>query len=156
MNNINYLAITKSPYKISYAIFQGTQLKSYGEYHLSYNNYEKDLYIKLNRIIKGTSTDVIVSHELNFDKYLKKDIVKLSAFSTVVKLHAQLNDCVYAEFRTYGWEKRLTFNKPTNKNKVDTINFGYDLDLSVEQIDIANAIILGEGVAHNRLQIGGV
>ena len=76
MNNINYLAITKSPYKISYAIFQGTQLKSYGEYHLSYNNYEKDLYIKLNRIIKGTSTDVIVSHELNFDKYLKKDIVK--------------------------------------------------------------------------------
>lgn len=156
MNKINYLSIAKTPYKISYAIFNGKNLKSYGEIFLNYMNYETEIYNFLTKTIKKESIDVVLSNEINLERYLKKDIIKLSEFRTILKLVSLLEKAVYVEFRTYGWEKRITFNKPTKKQKIDTINFGYDLDLSMAQFDIANAIILGEGVAHNRLQIGSV
>lgn len=154
MNNINYLSIAKSPYKVSYAVFNGTTLKSYGEQHLKYLTYETDIFKFIESMIKTHNIDIVLSNEINLERYLKKDIIKLSEFRTIIKLASLLNNSLYVEFRTYGWERRLTFNKPTPKNKISTINFGYDIELKENQFEIANAIILGEGVAHNRLQIG--
>lgn len=156
MNNTNYLSISKTPYKLSYATFKGKSLTSYGEYDLNYLNYELETYNHITFLIKTHNIDIVLTNLIDYEEQPKKEIQKLSEFQTIIKLSALKNNALYTEFRTYGWEKRLLFNRITAKQKVETVNFGYDIDLKRNQVGIANAIILGEGVAHNRLQIGSV
>lgn len=156
MNNINYLSISKTPYKLSYATFKGRVLTSYGEYNLDYLNHELETYDRITHLIKTHNIDIVLSNLIDYEKQPKIEIQKLSEFQTIIKLSALKNNALYTEFRTYGWEKRLLFSRVTARQKVETVNFGYDIDLKYNQAGIANAIILGEGVAHNRLQIGSV
>ena len=71
---------------------------------------------------------------------------------TVFKLVALQNNSIYAEFETSGWEKRIISERITDRKKLNFINRGYKIQL--DDINIADAIILAEGVAWNRLQIG--
>jgi len=83
---------------------------------------------------------------------MKKDLERIVEVRTILRLVCEQRNVMYNEFKTSGWEKRITENKPTKKNKLKIVNVGYEIELS--DIEIANAIILAEGVAWNRLQIG--
>lgn len=154
MNNIYYLSIATSPYSISYSIFKGKNLYKWGIQNLTYLNYEVETFDFISKLINENSIDVVLTKQIEFERHLKKDIQKLSEFQTIIKLSALKNNALYSEFRTFGWEKRLLFNRITTKQKIETINFAYDIDLKNSEVNVANSIILGEGVAHNRLQIG--
>lgn len=156
MNRINYLSIAKTPYELSFAVFNGVILKQYGRFEIDYLNSSIDIFDKIESLVKLNNIDIVVSNEIDIKDLNKQEIEKISEFKSLIKTSAIKNNAIYAEFRTYGWEKRILFNRITPKQKIDTINFAYDIELNIKNVEIANAIILGEGVAHNRLQIGSI
>ena len=55
-------------------------------------------------------------------------------------------------FRSWGWEQRITdMKKPSKKAKLKIVK---EYSKMIDREEVANAIILGEGVIYNRLQIG--
>lgn len=156
MSSINYLSIAKTPNNLNYAIFKNKKLVSYGVYKLDFIGYEKNVLNIIESLIKQYKIDIVLTNDLLVDNYTKVELKTIVAFQTIVKVASIINGAMYSEFRTYGWKKRILFNRITPKQKIETINFGYELDLSYNDYGIADAIILGEGVAHNRLQIGSV
>lgn len=67
---------------------------------------------------------------------------------------------MYIEAKTDGWELYITKGKNTNKKKLDIVNKGYGLpfvndkeNFFTDDVEIANAIILGEAMSRKRLQV---
>lgn len=155
---MRYLSIASEPYKISYAVFENKTLKLYGVKNIDYKLFISDTLLEIEKVIK----DLIIEHKVDFvlmqmldeKKFIKKDFEKIVEYRTIIHLTSLRNKVSFVEFKTSGWEKRLLMNIMTKKRKIDTINFGYELNLTTNDEGIADAIILGEGVAHNRLQIG--
>lgn len=93
--------------------------------------------------------------DFELSEYVKKDLEKLIEYQTIIHLTSLNNGVLFSRFRTYGWEKRLSYTKNLSKTeKVRIVNFGYGLELDKDDVEIANSIILGEAVAHNKLQLG--
>lgn len=152
---MKHLAISKTPYYLAYAVFDNLKLVAYGTIRHSQPSERKrlveweDMVISL---IEDYRPTFLLTHLLNKERTMKKDIEKIVEVRTIMKLACAKHNVIYAEFKTSGWEKKITGSKPTTHRKLKLVNDSYDLD--IQDIEIANAIILAEGVAHNRLQIG--
>lgn len=155
MNELTYLSVVNELDKVSVVIFKGKRLHFFEEIYLFENNYLKSIYEYLNEQVIRHDVNMIITNDINVVQTNKKNIIQITERQTLYKLVAQTNNILYSTFRTYGWEKRLLLGNTTNKQKVSFINSMYMLNLKTHQVGIANAIILAEGVAHNRLQIGG-
>lgn len=154
-----YLAIdNKEAHKLSYAVFRDKSLIDYGELSLEYKVFTSDIlleiYDKVKYLIEQYKIDIVLTQLLNSKLAIKEEYEKLVEMRTCIKLCALHNKSLFSEFKTDGWEQRILYKRVTNSNKLQIINTGYRIELLKTQIGIANAIILGEGVAHNRLQIG--
>lgn len=149
------LAIGKTPYYISYALFDNKAFIGYGKRQIdNSNNRARILSIRgiVNDLINELKPDFMATHLMDYKRILKKDLDKIVEMRTIFRMTCYENNVMYGEFKTDGWEKRITGLRPTNANKLKVINKGYGIN--VKDIEIADAIILGEGVAYNRLMVG--
>lgn len=158
-DKIKYLSISNDPYKISYSVFNGKVLEYIGfrtiDYKISSGIVLLDIEDSIKNLITKYDVDIVVMSEIDLTKYTKKDIVKMVEYKTIIQLTSLNNGCLYSEFKSDGWKQRLTFTKNlTNIQKVKIVNYGYDLNLTKKDSGIADSIILGEAVAHNKLHIG--
>ncbi|GEM_PF-2823509 len=152
-----YLAIDKHPYFIAYAVFEyeSKKLIRYGEIFFKEKNESdrvNEIWVKLDILIKTVKPAIIVTHLIDLKMVLKKDLEHIFQIKTILRKLCIDYNILYNEFRTYGWEKRITKLKKPSKTAKLEIAKEYSQD--IESVYIANAIILCEGVVWNRLQIG--
>ncbi len=151
---MRYLAIGRSSLYLSYAFFDNVVLEDFGIIRYSEEADDKRLMgieEKIRGLIAKHVPTVILTHLLK-DRTPKRELAKIVEIRTIIKLVCAKEKVIYVEFKTDGWEKRITYGNPSQKAKLDLINKAYGTN--IKNIDVANTIILGEGVAHNRLQIG--
>ena len=110
-------------------------------------------------------TDLIIEHRVGVvatnkvavEDYKKKDVRKIFEMRAIIELVCNQNKVVYIEQWTNGWERYITNGRNTARKKIEIVNKGYGLDLKFDdnlligQQDLADAIILGEAIAHRRL-----
>lgn len=155
------LAISKQVKSFAYALFDNKTLVRYDKrFFYEFDEYKrlKEWYDYLNDIVKKHNVGMITTHWVDLKKVQKKDLQKIIQVKTIVQLVAIENKVIYLEAKMDGWEKYITNGKPNNRAKIKIVNEGYGLDLSINylnihqgQQDIADAIILGEAVAHGRI-----
>jgi hypothetical protein len=152
---VRYLAIDKEPYFIAYAVFDDKALVDYGFIAFSEKEENKrveEIWHKISKLIADKKPTFVLTHLLDLRYTKKEDLEKIVAIKTLLRKLSLDYKAVYGEFRTYGWEQRITgMKKPSPKRKLDIAREYSD---SIIKVEIANAIILGESVAHGRLQIG--
>lgn len=154
---MRYLAVSKTPFYIAYAFFNDTSLVDYGKILLKEENPNKRLVEwenKINDLIELHKPHFLLTHLLDKLSMMKKEIERIVEVRTILKLVCQRKNVMYAEFKTSGWEKRITSGRVTNFKKNKIISEGYEIPIGKDDYEVANAIILGEGVAWGRLQIG--
>ena len=152
---MRYMAIGKTPFKLTYAVFDGRTLMAYGKHALGATNENRRL-VEWKRLIDGLietcNPSFVLTHLLDKERMMKKDIEKIVEIRTVTKIAVEEKRKLYAEFKTDGWEWRIVGKRPTAKRKLELVNRDYDIGL--RDVDVADAIILCEGVAWQKLQIG--
>lgn len=157
-NELTYLSIAKEPYSINYALFKGKSLISYGTKSIRNLKYTGNILLEVGNVvenlIKKHKPNLIITNLLDETLYQKPLLIKMVQVKSMIEYVALKHNILYVEFSTYGWEKRLLGSYITQTKKVNLVNKGYLIDLKKEQSPIADAIMLGEGVSHNRLQIG--
>lgn len=113
----------------------------------------KEIFNLVKDIISKTQPSVIVTHSLDIEKTLKKDLERITEAKAMIKLACLETKRLYLEAKTTGWEKKI-LGRVTKAQKLKLIRDGYDIDLeSVFAGDMADAIILGEAVAHKRIYV---
>jgi len=152
---MKYLSISKTPYYVAYAVFQDQSLIAYGRINLEVENHNKRLLEWENHVselVDKHKPHFLLTHLLDKLTMLKKDIERMVEVRTILKLVCQKRNVMYCEFKTNGWELRITNGRATEYKKNKIMSEGYGIEIL--DSEIANAIILGEGVAWGRLQIG--
>ena len=150
---MRYLAISKTPYYIAYAVFENKSLFAYGKIDLEQTSELKRIVeweMLVDKLIKDHTPTFLLTHMLDINKVLKKDLERMVEIKTILRKVSEQNKVIYMEFRTDGWEKKI-IGRPTDKRKIKFINDGYGI--KNDNVEIANAILLAEGVAWNRLQM---
>jgi uncharacterized protein (UPF0335 family) len=113
----------------------------------------KEVFNLMNEIIISTQTSVVVTHSLEIEKILKKDLERITEFKAMIKLATIQTHRLYLEAKTTGWEKKI-LGRVTKAQKLKLIRDGYEIELDgVFAGDLADAIILGEAVAHKRIYV---
>lgn len=152
---MRYLAIDKEPYALFYAIFDDKTLSDYGMVSFlrkDENERVDEIWNKVAMLLDRTQPTFVITHLLDLRYTPKKKFEKMVEIKTILRKMCLDRNIIYHEFRTYGWEKRIThMKKPSPKAKLDVAK---EYDETINNVNIANAIILGEGVAYKRLQIG--
>lgn len=154
---MRYLAIDKSPYAVYWALFEYESKKfvSCGSvcfWTKTETERMVEMWEGIESLLKGTNPNGVVSHWLDLRHILKKDLEHAVQVKTILRKLCYDKNITYNEFRTNGWEKRLVNMKnPSPKAKLEIAR---QYSPNLEDVGIANAIILGEGVVWNRLQIG--
>ncbi len=152
------LSIDKSPYSISWAEFdyEKKTLKEFGTIYFKSkdeNERIKELWNGINNLLEEIKPTVILTQLIDIEKTMKKDLVKIIPVRTVLRKLCLDKRILYNEYKTNGWEKRITKMKvPSNKGK---IRIAKEYCKMIDSVEIANAIILGEGFVYRRLQLGG-
>jgi len=150
---MRYLAISKTPYYIAYAVFENKVLYDYGKIELKGDSGLKRLLEWENKVadlIVKYSPTFLLTHLLDTEYMMKKDIERIVEIRTILQLVSEKHSVIYMEFKTSGWEKRIV-GRATNLRKLRLVNNGYEIE--IDDVEIANAIILCEGVAHKKLQV---
>ena len=149
---------------MAYAIFEDKTLLEVDTFY--FKDYRehlklKAIYDELDDLLTLHQIDIVVAHLIDLNKVMKKHLQKIIEMRAIVKLLCANRGVIFKEFKTDGWEFYITRGRNTPKKKLDIVNEFYDIDLKYNkdnfkdgQQEIADAIILGEGVAHKRLQIG--
>ena len=155
---MKYLAFSRAPNYIASSLFEDETLLEYNV--ITLNEYDsvlrmKEVYDKLNFVIKKIEPSIVVTHSIELGSVMKKDLERLSEIKALIKLACIENKVVYIEARTVGWEKKI-LGRITKANKLKLLKEGYDIDLRFVDMapyeeSIADAIILGEAIAHRRL-----
>jgi hypothetical protein len=155
---MRYLAISKSTTFFSYSIFEDEVLVSCNIITLKEFDSVlriKEIYKNICDLILKFEPSVVVTHSLEVQKILKKDLEKITEMKTAIKLACIELKVLYLEAKTSGWEKYILEGKVTsNKKKVFlATKYGF-MYVSINKNhcdEIANSVILGEAVAHKRL-----
>jgi hypothetical protein len=151
------LAIDKHPYFIAYALFkyETRELLTFGiVYFKEKGETERlgEIWERLESLLIETEPNGVLTHWLDLRNTLKRDLEHIMQVKTVLRKLCMDMNITYNEFRTNGWEKRITDLK--QPSKISKIKIAKEYSPMIDSVEIANAIILGEGVVWNRLQIG--
>lgn len=158
------LSLSKSTTHIAYAIFDDKTLVEVDTIY--FKDYREELKLKaiydeLGNVIVKNKIDIVIAHLIDLNKVMKKDLQKIIEMRAIIQLLCANFGVIYKEFKTNGWEYYITNGRNTMYKKAQVVNKAYDIKLSYDkdnfkkgQQEIADAIILGEAVAHKRLQIG--
>lgn len=113
----------------------------------------KEILHTILNIINEAKPSVVVTHSLDIEKLLKKDLERITEFKAIIKLATIQTHRLYLEAKTTGWEKKI-LGRVTKAQKLKLIKNGYEVELDgVFAGDLADAIILGEAVAHKRIYV---
>jgi hypothetical protein len=154
---MKYLAIDKNPYFISYALFEyeTKKLLKFGTVNFRQkdeNERLKEIWVKIDVLLDELNPNGVLTHWLDLRNTLKRDLEHTMQVKTILRKLCIDKEITYNEFRTNGWEKRIIgLKKPSPRAK---LKIAQEYSKDIESVEIANAIILGEGVVWNRLQIG--
>jgi len=151
------LSINSGPYQLDFAVFD-YKTKKLLQYGTSYY-HEKDSSKRINEIwesleelLDDIKPMIIVTQLLDLRYTMKRDLEHILQIRTVLRKLAYDKNIMYNEFKTIGWEQRITEQKkPSKRAKLKIANEYSNL---IDREEVCDAIILGEGVVHNRLQIG--
>jgi hypothetical protein len=154
---MKYLAIDKSPYWVSYALFQyeTKELLKFGTVYFrekDENERLKEIWVKLEVLLDETCPNGVLTHWLDLRNTLKRHLEHTMQVKTILRKLCIDKEITYNEFRTNGWEKRITDLK--RPSKISKLKIVKEYSQDIESEEVANAIILGEGVVWNRLHVG--
>ena len=154
---MNLLAVGKKPYYLSFAVFnyEKRSLKKWGIVYFTKKD-TNDRIIEIRKCIQELLTEttpaILVTHWVDLERTLKKDLENMFQIKTLLREECIDRKIIYNEFKTLGWEKKITNQtKPSKKAK---ILIAKQYSKMIDNVEIADAIILGEGVVYNRLQVG--
>ena len=83
---------------------------------------------------------------------MKRELEQIMQMRTILRKLCYDKNIMYNEFRTVGWEKRITdLKKPS---RIAKLKIAKEYSNMIDREEVADAIILAEGVVWNRLQIG--
>jgi hypothetical protein len=160
---MKYLAVSHNADYAAWSFFDGRMLHSVDK--IIFNEFEphKQIYEFYNHILYMLETHnigVIVVKELNINQIKKKHLETYFNYRGVLKMLAAQMGIIYHEAKTDGWELYITGGKNTDKKKLKIVNEGYQLPFTSDEynfkhddVEMANAIILGEAVAHGRIHV---
>ena len=160
---MNLIAISTSNNYIAYAIFKDKMLHVADKIYLkSYDDKTqlKEIYDFIKLICKQYEIGILVSRLIHIEKVKKKDLRKIFEIRAIIKLASIEMKTLYFEPKLDGWERYITSGKNTLKKKLEIVNKRYDINLVYDENnffngeqEIANAIILGEAIAHKRVVV---
>ena len=152
---MKYLAIDKEPHFLAFALFEDKALVEHGYMTFNAKNENdriKEIWSKIEHLIKEKKPLFVLTQMIDLNDIRKKELEKIVTVPTILRKLSIDCNAIYSEFRTFGWEQRITdMDKPSPKRK---LKIAREYDSNIELVKIANAIILGESVVHGRLQIG--
>lgn len=152
---MRYLAITRNYPKMAYSVFDDKTLVSIGYIKITQRETNSkqlhDLFIKFDKMLKDLKPTFMLTH-LKYDNRITNDKERVIEIKALMQLACEINNVLFMEFDTNGWEYAITGKNITPKRKIDFVNKGYGIE--IDNVNVADAIILGEGVAWNRLYLG--
>ena len=158
---MNYLAIAKETNMIAFAVFEDKKLKFFDKkffYEYDEMTRHRDWHDHIVKMLQDYNIGVVVTHKVDEKRLLKSQLKNVWQIKAIIQIACLTQRVSFLEVSTTGWEKYITDGRPTAKKKISLINKGYGLDLKLDvkkphQDDrhIADAIILGEAIAHKRL-----
>jgi len=156
---MNYLSIGTPTDRLAFAVFEDLRLKAYGDKLFSFTDIiyqSKETFEAIKSIIRANNIDIVVVKWIDYYRLKKGSAFDIIAFRSLIRLACATYNCIYLEVESYGWEKYIL--KEGKENKIDIINKGYGIDLKNnplvhkdDQESVADAIMLGEAIAHQRL-----
>lgn len=152
-----YLAINSSPYTIDFAVFDydTKKLLRYGTaFYKEKDNTKRIVEIRdnINELLDITNPNIVVSQMLDLRHTMKRDLEHIVVIRTILRLLCSEKNIMYNEFKVDGWSKRITnMKRPSKKAKLKIVR---EYSEKIDREEIADAVILGEGIIYNRLQIG--
>jgi len=154
---MKFLAIDKNPYYIAYALFQyeSKELLSFGTVRFTQKNETdrlNEIWEKISKLLDETNPNGVLTHWLDLRVTLKRDLEHTMQIKTILRKLCSDKNITYNEFKTDGWEKRITDLK--RPSKISKLKIVKEYSQDIESEEVANAIILGEGVVWNRLHVG--
>ncbi|MDX9692491.1 MAG: hypothetical protein RBT45_08540 [Acholeplasmataceae bacterium] len=153
---MRYLAISKTPFYVAYAVFHNEALQYWGKVNITQDRDTKRIKEWkriIEQLVEEHKPQFLLTHLLDKTTLMKKEIERIVEIRTILKLVCEEQNVMYCEFKTDGWELRITNGKATDIKKMKVMAQGYNI--KIDDVEVANAIILGEGVAWGRLHIGG-
>jgi Holliday junction resolvasome RuvABC endonuclease subunit len=123
-------------------------------FYKSKNKTDRIIEIRdnINELLDEINPNIVVTQMLDLRHTLKRDLENIMNIRTILRLLCADKNIMYNEFCDIGWTKRLTNTKrPSKKAKLKIVR---EYSEKIDREEIADAIILGESVIHNRLQIG--
>jgi len=151
------LSINSKSYTLDFAVFdyQSKNLLQYGTaFYKSKNKTDRIVEIRdyINELLDEINPNIVVTQMLDLKRVLKRDLEHIVTIRLLLRLACYKRNIMFNVFKTSGWEKRLTNTKrPSKKAKLKIVKEYSNL---IDREEIADAIILGESIVWNRIQIG--
>jgi hypothetical protein len=154
---MTYLAIDKHPYFIAFSSWnkETKSLIDFGKVYFHAKEESErivEIWKGIEDLIQETNPNMVLTHWLDLKTVMKRDLEHIVQVKTILRKICIDNNIMYNEFRTNGWEMRITNQK--KPSKVAKIKIAKEYSQMIDSVEVANSIILGEGVVWNRLQIG--
>jgi|LGVE01.1.fsa_nt_gb hypothetical protein len=154
---MKFLSINQSPYTIDFAIFdyESKKLLQYGTSYYHEKDTTKrimEIWVNIEELLDDIKPNIVLTQLLDLRYTLKRDLENIVQIRTILRKLCFDKNILYNEFRTLGWEKRITnMKKPSKKAKLKIVR---EYSKLIDREEICDAIILGESVVWNRVQIG--
>ena len=152
-----YLSINSSPYTIDFCVFdyQTKKMLRFGTAYYHEKDHTKriiEIWNNIDELLNEIQPNIVLTQMLDLRYTLKRDLENIVSIRTILRKLCYDKNILYNEFKTSGWEKRITnLKKPSKKAK---LKIAKEYSNLIDREEVANAIILGESVVWNRLQIG--
>ena len=152
-----YLSINSSPYSLDFAVFnyETKELIRYGTaYYHEKNHTERiiEIWENIEELLDEIEPNIVLTQLLDLRYTMKRDLEHIMQIRTILRKLCYDKNIMFNEFKTSGWEKRITnLKKPSKKAKLKIVREYSNL---IDREEVADAVILAESVVWNRLQIG--
>jgi len=158
---LKYLSITHNKNYVAWAYFNKFTLESVDKlYYNKYKTHEQmfEFYQYFKNKLLEYKIGVMVLKRLDIRLIKKQELSYYFKIRGILQMLSTELGVIYMEAKTDGWELYITKGKNTDKRKIEIMNNGYNVNFKIDKenfklddAEIANAIILGEGVSRGRL-----
>lgn len=146
------MALGNDTKNVSYAIFDSEILCEYGKIE---NVENIKLYDTLNTMLEKHKMAFVVLKAIDFDKTKRRFALESIKTRAVVKLLCEKIGVIYTTPSTYGFDRFFFGDKIQDKKlELEKLKVTNELfDLQNDDVDLANAIMLGWSFAKNQYKV---
>lgn len=158
-----YLSLSYNKRYLAWSLFDGQKLERVDKFYFNdFQQYHQmnELHNYLAGLIEHYKVGIVVVKQIDVKDYKKEEIAYVYKVRGIIEAICGMLRLIYIEARTNGWEYYILNGKVTNKRKLKIVNDGYGTFFSqdksnfiLDDVEIANAVILGEAMAHRRLHV---